>query len=68
MDWKAAVRYAVIGALITGAVMLGVGVFYRVWDAAGVVAAVLLVAVCLYAVNRWSKWRAAKERAKLERS
>jgi sulfite exporter TauE/SafE len=68
VDWKDAARYAVIGALITGAVMIGVGVFYRVWDAWGVIAAVVLVAVGLYAVNRWSKYRAAKERAKLERS
>jgi hypothetical protein len=45
-----------------------VGGFYRVWYEWGVVAAVLLVAVGLYAVNRWSKYQAAKERAKLERS
>jgi sulfite exporter TauE/SafE len=68
VDWKVAARYAVIGALIIGAVMLAVMVFYRVWYEAGVVAAVLLVVAGLYAVNRWSKMRAAWERAKVERS
>ena len=68
MDWKVAARYAVIGAIITGAVFLAVFVFYRVWDEVGILAAVVLVAVALYVVNRWSKYKAARERAKLERS
>ena len=52
VKWMVGARYEVIGALIIGAVMVAVTFFYLVWDQAGLVAAVLLVAVALYAVYR----------------
>lgn len=68
MDWGVAARYAVVGALIIGGVLLSVFIFDSIWAHVGFWAAALAVAVALYLVNRWSKRQAARERAKLERS
>jgi membrane protein implicated in regulation of membrane protease activity len=69
VDWGvAAARYAVVGALIIGAVLLSVFIFDAVWARVGFGAAAALVVVALYVVNRWSKRQAEREREKLERS
>ena len=66
-DWKAAVRYAIIGALIIGAMLL-VFIFDAVWAEAGFIAAAVLVAVALFILKKWDDRRAARDRERFERS
>ena len=68
MDWRAAARYAVIGALIIGATGYAVGAFYLVSYKAGLIGAVALLSVLLYVVYAWSKWQGARQRREWERS
>ena len=46
--WKEAARYAVIGAVIIGAVLVAVFIFDAVWARGGFIAAAVLVAVALF--------------------
>jgi Sec-independent protein secretion pathway component TatC len=66
--WREAARYAVIGALIIGAVLLAVFIFDAVWAKAGFIAAAVLVAVALFILKKWDDRRAARDRERLERS
>lgn len=66
--WKDAARYAVIGALIIGAVLLAVFIFDAVWARAGFIAAAVLVAIALLVLKRWDDRQAARDRERLERS
>jgi hypothetical protein len=66
--WKEAARYAVIGALIIGAVLLAVFIFDAVWAKAGFIAAAVLVAVALFILKKWDDRRAARDRERFERS
>jgi membrane protein implicated in regulation of membrane protease activity len=66
--WREAARYAVIGALIIGAVLLAVFIFDAVWAKAGFIAAAVLVAVALFILRKWDDRRAARDRERLERS
>lgn len=66
--WKDAARYAVIGALIIGAVLLAVFIFDAVWARAGFIAAAVLVAIALFVLKRWDDRQAARDRERLERS
>ena len=66
--WKEAARYAVIGALIIGAVLLAVFIFDAVWAKAGFIAAAILVAVALFVLKKWDDRQAARDRERFERS
>ena len=66
--WKEAARYAVIGALIIGAVLLAVFIFDAVWAKAGFIAAAVLVAVALFILKKWDDRRAARDRERFERT
>jgi Sec-independent protein secretion pathway component TatC len=66
--WKDAARYAVIGALIIGAVLFAVLIFDAVWARAGFIAAAVLVAVAMFMLKMWDDRQAARDRERLERS
>jgi sugar phosphate permease len=66
--WKEAARYAVIGALIIGAVLLAVFIFDAVWAKAGFIAAAVLVAVALFVLKKWDDRQAGRDRERFERS
>ena len=66
--WKEAARYAVIGALIIGAVLVAVFIFDAVWAKAGFIAAAVLVAVAMFVLKKWDDRQAARERVRFERS
>ena len=66
--WKEAARYAVIGALIIGAVLLAVFIFDAVWAKAGFIAAAVLVAVAMFVLKKWDDRQAARDRERFERS
>ena len=66
--WKEAARYAVIGALIIGAVLLAVFIFDAVWARAGFIAAAVLVAIALFVLKKWDDRQAARDRERFERS
>ena len=66
--WKEATRYAVIGALIIGAVLLAVFIFDAVWARAGFIAAAVLVAIALFILKKWDDRQAARDRERFERS
>jgi hypothetical protein len=66
--WRDAARYAVIGALIIGAVLLAVFIFDAVWARAGFIAAAVLVAIALFILKQWDDRRAARDRERFERS
>ena len=66
--WRDAARYAFIGALIIGAVLLAVFIFDAVWARAGFIAAAVLVAIALFALKKWDDRRAARDRERFERS
>jgi hypothetical protein len=66
--WRDAARYAVIGALIIGAVLLAVFIFDAVWARAGFIAAAVLVAIALFILKKWDDRRAARDRERFERS
>ena len=66
--WKEAARYAVIGALIIGAVLLAIFIFDAVWAKAGFIAAAVLVAVALFILKKWDDRRAARDRERFERT
>ncbi|MGH3082816.1 MAG: hypothetical protein ACRDNP_01935 [Gaiellaceae bacterium] len=68
MVWRDAARYAVIGALIIGAVLVAVFIFDAVWAKAGFIAAAVLVAVALFILKKWDDRRAARDRERFERS
>jgi len=68
VDWKVGVRYAVVGALIIGAVILAVLVFDAVWAKAGFLVAAGVVAIALFIVKKWDDRRAARDRERFERS
>lgn len=64
--WTDAARYAVIGALIIGGVLLSVFVFDSIWAHFGFWAAALVVAVGIFFLKRWDDRQAARDRAKFE--
>lgn len=66
--WRDAARYAVIGAIIIGAVLLAVFIFDAVWARAGFIAAAVLVAIALFILKKWDDRRAARDRERFERS
>ncbi len=66
--WREAARYAVIGALIIGAVLLAVFIFDAVWARAGFIAAAVLVAIALFILKKWDDRRAVRDRERFERS
>ena len=66
--WRDAARYAVIGALIIGAVLLAVFIFDAVWAKAGFIAAAVLVAIAMFILKKWDDRRAVRDRERFERS
>jgi sugar phosphate permease len=68
VDWKVAFRYAVIGAIIIGAVLVAVFIFDAVWARFGFIAAAIVVAVALFILKRWDDRQAARDRERFERS
>lgn len=67
MDWKVAARFTLIIVAIFGAGMLAIFVFDAVWAKVGLGAAVVLLAIALYLVKRWSDRDAQRTREKWER-
>jgi membrane protein implicated in regulation of membrane protease activity len=68
VDWKVAFRYALIGAIIIGAVLVAVFIFDAVWARFGFIAAAILVAVALYILKKWDDRRAERDRERFERT
>jgi hypothetical protein len=66
--WRDAARYAVIGALIIGGVLLSVFTFDSIWAHFGFWAAALVVAIALFILKKWDDRRAARDRERFERS
>jgi Flp pilus assembly protein TadB len=68
VDWKVAFRYALIGVILIGAVLVAVFIFDAVWARFGFIAAAVLVAVALFVLKRWDDRKAAQDRERFERS
>lgn len=68
MDWGVAARFTVIIVAIFAAAMLAIWIFDAVWARIGLGAAVVLLAIALYLVKRWSDRDTRRAREKFERS
>ena len=68
MAWGLVIRSTLVigGAFAAG--WVAIWVFTGVWAAVGLGAAVVLLIIALYLVNRWSKRQAAHQRKEWERS
>jgi 4-hydroxybenzoate polyprenyltransferase len=67
VDWGSVTRWTLIIGGSFAAALLAIWVFTGVWARVGLGAAVLLLIVALYLLNRFSKKQAARERAGWER-
>ena len=68
MDWGVAFRYALIGAAIIGAVLLGVFIFDAIWAKAGFLVAAGVLAIAMFILKKWDDRRAARDRERFEHS
>jgi membrane protein YdbS with pleckstrin-like domain len=68
VDWGSITRWAVLLAGAFGAGLLAIWVFTGVWARSGLLAAVAVLVIALYLVNRWSKRQAARHREQWERT